>query len=293
MLGYRFSFPVNNTRILPLDHPEIRLASLLVLATKLCFPFKVNEPSNEGLGTAYMPQVEWEAWKRALIQHPDDKDLSDKAAVFEAMTPNQVVHMTDEELDAYFAHVSGLVDNKSKFFSAILVTIAKMIKDENPITQFFPTEDTPAPAPSAPEASEDEIHERASLVMKQALGPPNSPRAETGERSSGGSNGATYEAFRNVEDLSETAAAFYKATGTVHSVCATSLFGVRTLIRLLPQAMRLVFPWTWLFGRFIPWSNALYHGKKDNELWTRKKWRILYDTYLRSFDSSHKVPKKI
>ncbi|KND90305.1 RNA polymerase I-specific transcription initiation factor rrn7 [Tolypocladium ophioglossoides CBS 100239] len=202
-LGYRFQFPANNSKILPLDHPEIRLVALLILATKLCFPFKGNQPSTDGLGTAYIPHFDWETWKQGLVQHPEEEELSNKAAQFEAVTPNQVVQMNDEELDAYFAHIAGLVDNRN----------------ENPITHFFPTESSPAPAPPVPEASEDEVDERASRLLKQTLEPP---RGLGTIKVEGPSDGIMYEAFRSVQDLSETAAAFYKAIGTVHALSITA-----------------------------------------------------------------------
>ncbi|POR36640.1 RNA polymerase I-specific transcription initiation factor rrn7 [Tolypocladium paradoxum] len=196
-LGYRFQFPVNNTKILPLDHPEIRLVTLVIFATKLCFPFEGNQLSTEGLGTAYLPRFEWEAWKQGLVRHPEDEELSNKAAEVEAMTPNQVVHMNDEELDAYFAHITGLVDRRN----------------ENPITQFFPIEPPPAPAPPVPEASQDEVDERASRLLSQALEPPRRLGVAKAEEPSDASDSTMYEAFRSVGDLSETAATFYKATG--------------------------------------------------------------------------------
>lgn len=219
---------MNNTKILPLDHPEIRLVTLLILATKLCFPFKGNQPSTEGLGTAYLPRFEWETWRQGLVQHPEDEELSNKVAKFEAMTPNQVVHMNDEELDAYFAHITGLVDKRSKCSRAVLVTGTNVMKDENPITQFFPTETPPGPTPPVPEISEDEVLGRARRLLNQTLEPPRALGVIKAEGPSGASD-VMYEAFRSVQDLSETAAAFYKATGTVHALSITPPVSPRIL----------------------------------------------------------------
>lgn len=44
----------------------------------------------------------------------EEEKLSEQKLNLDEVTPDQIVSMTDEELDAYFSHLSTLVDKKSK-----------------------------------------------------------------------------------------------------------------------------------------------------------------------------------
>lgn len=116
ILGYQFQFPIDRLSNTRLDYPEIRLIALLIVATKLSFPFSENtsisQPPN--FDSLEMPRLDWEKWRRGIEGLPTQHDTKTGNYDFNKVTPSQVVSMDDEQLDAYFAHVSSLIDVTSK-----------------------------------------------------------------------------------------------------------------------------------------------------------------------------------
>jgi RNA polymerase I-specific transcription initiation factor RRN7 len=115
-LGYQFQFPIEKLSNPRLDYPEIRLMALLIVAAKLSFPFSGNASisQSQNSGSLQMPTLDWERWRRGREGLPTQHDTKTSKFDFDKVTPSQVVSMEDEELDAYFAHVSSLIDVTSK-----------------------------------------------------------------------------------------------------------------------------------------------------------------------------------
>lgn len=107
-------FPLNKSRIRLIDHPEIVPVALIVVATKLCFPFSNDYPSILGQGTGSRLSLNWEEWTRAVSKPIEDGKQAEKLPSFDDLTPDRLATMTDEQLDAFYAHVSSLVDKPSK-----------------------------------------------------------------------------------------------------------------------------------------------------------------------------------
>lgn len=114
ILDCRFRLPTKVLRLRTLDNPELQLAALLVVATKLCFPFKGRQmpPAGE-LSGIELPFFDWGEWSSATRKRLDENKERD-IADFKDMVPERVVSMGDEELDAYFAHVSSFIDKESE-----------------------------------------------------------------------------------------------------------------------------------------------------------------------------------
>lgn len=155
MLGSRFSYPVKANRILPLDHPEIHVVALLVVATKLCLPFSGSQHSHPICEMPFEPRFDWDAWKR----------------VMKART-NYERHSMPSALEHQDAHLEASRSSSQ--------------------------------AAEMPPNRED-LEIKNCQPMIQTLEPP----LEPGQNNS--TNAATLTAFCKVEDLSETAATFYKA----------------------------------------------------------------------------------
>lgn len=115
-LGCQFQFPIERLSNTRLDYPEIRLIALLIVATKLSFPFSedtsISQPSN--FDSFEMPRLDWESWRRGKQGLPTQHDKKIGKYDFNKVTPSQIVSMDDEELDVYFAHVSSFIDVTSK-----------------------------------------------------------------------------------------------------------------------------------------------------------------------------------
>ncbi|RFU78395.1 eukaryotic translation initiation factor 5a [Trichoderma arundinaceum] len=188
ILGYQFNFPTEKTANSRLDYPEIQLMALLVVATKLSFPFPDNTsiPQLQNASSLQMPTFDWERWRRGKDVLPTQQDTKTSKFDFDKVTPSQVVSMADDELDAYFAHVSSLIDVTNH-------------QGENPITKFFPVEDVPASTAQVGELPPHDLDNAVKSLLSQTLSydKPNSM--------------SRYEAFRSADHLSETATDFYKA----------------------------------------------------------------------------------
>ncbi|KAJ6784237.1 hypothetical protein PWT90_10327 [Aphanocladium album] len=163
------------------------LVALLVVATKLCFPFNGGSPltvSDDGLT---LPSFDWEAWQSAKGQPP-----SDKRRTFDGVTPSDVANMADDDLDAYFRHIASFLEKKNT----------------NPITDFFPVEPEPVPDAVTMDPTPDEIDGVAHAVLQKAMG---MPEAEV-------PNKFIYEAYRKIDDLPPTAKFFYNAISSAAEI---------------------------------------------------------------------------
>lgn len=185
-LNYSFEFPAGNARIFPLDHPELRLVAFLVVSTKLCFPFNHGQVSSLVSLRRCMPRFDWERWTTGYSENlAKFRGKVSERPAFEEFTPDQISNLGDEEFDAYVAYLSAAIGSNN----------------ENAITKFFPMAPEPMPPPSTSEFSEGQIEKQARSILTEAVISDNIADPGVGR----------YEAFRVVQDLSETAGIFYKA----------------------------------------------------------------------------------
>ncbi|KAH6607866.1 eukaryotic translation initiation factor 5a [Trichoderma cornu-damae] len=201
VLGYQFHFPTEKSSNPRLDYPEIRLMALLVVATKLCFPFPDDNLGAQIQNASCLraPTFDWERWRQGKGDLPTQRDARASNFNFDKVTPSQVVSMADDELDAYFAHVSSLID------------VAKD-QDDSPITKFFPVENPPANETQAEDIpTTKDLDEAVKSLLSQTLKYGKSDAIKTDESTS--LSVPRYEAFRNVDHLPEMASELYKAAG--------------------------------------------------------------------------------
>ncbi|PTB42778.1 hypothetical protein M441DRAFT_162493 [Trichoderma asperellum CBS 433.97] len=199
ILGYQFQFPIERLSNTRLDYPEIRLVALLIVATKLSFPFSENTSISHtpNFGSIEMPRLDWARWRRGKEGLPTQHDTKTGKYDFNKVTPSQIVSMDDEELDAYFAHVSSLID----------------VTSDNPITKFFPVEDLSTNINQAEVISTTELDDAVKSLLAQTVGYNSSGSVETAKSTA--MPVSRYEAFRNVNHLTQTASDLYKAAGVV------------------------------------------------------------------------------
>ncbi|OAA39862.1 ubiquitin fusion protein [Beauveria brongniartii RCEF 3172] len=204
-LGYRFHLPVQSTRVYPLHNPEVRLIALLIVATKLCFPFHGGSPLTVSDDSLVLPSFDWNSWQSAKGQPEPDK-----ARTFDGVTPSDVANMTDDDLDAYYRHIASFLETKNT----------------NPVTAFFPVEPEPVPDPVRAEPTPEEVDDMARTVLQSAVGMPNTEAP----------NKYNYEAYRQVEDLPPMAKCFYSA---ISSAAEVSLETTVRAVYMLEQAIKI------------------------------------------------------
>ncbi|KAL7926324.1 hypothetical protein ACQKWADRAFT_282450 [Trichoderma austrokoningii] len=199
ILGYQFQFPIERLSNTRLDYPEIRLMALLIVATKLSFPLseETSISQSPNFNSFEMPRFDWERWRRGKQSLPTQHDKKTGRYDFNKVTPSQIVSMDDEELDAYFAHVSSLID----------------VTSDNPITKFFPVEDAPTSTNQVEDVSATELDDAVKSLLSETVKHSSPSAIETSKSTT--MPASRYEAFRNADHLTQTAFDLYKAAGAV------------------------------------------------------------------------------
>jgi hypothetical protein len=89
---------------------------LLIVATKLCFPFQHHQSHLLVFNTIHTSQVDWKQWGQLMKESAEEPRNLPMLSDYEDITVDQVVSMSDTDLEQYFNFISSLIDAKSKFF---------------------------------------------------------------------------------------------------------------------------------------------------------------------------------
>ncbi|KLO80480.1 Uncharacterized protein LW94_2534 [Fusarium fujikuroi] len=174
------------------DYPEILLMSAIVVAAKLCFPLGQHAPFLRAAGTEQSIRFDWRTWFKGAQELIEASQTPGKEPSFNQVTADQVTSMATEELDQYFAHIASTIDRKN----------------DSEITRFFISEKAPPPEAPPRENTEQDNDDKMRKILGQAI----TVRGEEGSEQDGKTLAEpSYEAFRSVKDLTETAQALYKA----------------------------------------------------------------------------------
>ncbi|RBA13933.1 hypothetical protein FPRO05_02725 [Fusarium proliferatum] len=174
---------------------EILLMSAIVVAAKLCFPLGQHAPFLRAAGTEQSIRFDWRTWFKGAQELIEASQTPGKEPIFNQVTADQVTSMATEELDQYFAHIASTIDRKN----------------DSEITRFFISEKAPPPEAPPRENTEQDNDDKMRKILGQAI----TVRGEEGSEQDGKTLAEpSYEAFRSVKDLTETAQALYKAAGT-------------------------------------------------------------------------------
>lgn len=202
LLGCRLQYPTLKPRFSLLNHPEIVLVALLVVASKLCLPFEHVTSLASRSEKPPSLKFDWRQWSDARSRPTHEK------TTFDNVTAEEVAAMDEKELDAYFSHVSSFISQKSEALEAApskkSATALILLPDEKPIAAFFPSQPDPEPQLPVPEVSEEAVDQKLRQTLQQAMGD--------------GVAGVwvpsrTYDAFRTYADVPEVIKGLYDAAG--------------------------------------------------------------------------------
>ncbi|RBQ69755.1 hypothetical protein FVER14953_07286 [Fusarium verticillioides] len=215
VMNFSFQLPMEQSRRFHIDYPEILLMSAIVVAAKLCFPLGQHAPFLRAASTEQSIKFDWIIWLKGAQELIEASQTPGKEPSFDQANADQVTSMTTEELDQYFAHIASTIDRKN----------------DSEITRFFPSEKAPPPEAPTRESTEQDNDHKMRKILGQAITVKWEERSEQ--------NGETlaepsYEAFRSVEDLTETAQALYKAAGHISGL---SLDEIVQAVYMLEQKM--------------------------------------------------------
>ncbi|KAH6953296.1 hypothetical protein HG530_000018 [Fusarium avenaceum] len=196
MMKFSFQLPIEQSRRFHVDYPEILLIAAVVVAAKLCFPLGRHSPLLQVTSTEHNIRFNWTKWHKGVQDLIDASKAPGKEPSFDEVTTDQVASMTTEELDRYFAHIASTIDRRN----------------DSAITRFFPSEIAPRPETPPGESNEKDNDHKMRQILGQVI---TIAGEEESEPESEDVSEPNYEAFRSVEDLTETAQALYRAAGHI------------------------------------------------------------------------------
>ncbi|GFF43049.1 RNA polymerase I-specific transcription initiation factor rrn7 [Aspergillus udagawae] len=225
LVGFTFEFPTSLPgRSRPLHLPEVQLITLIVISTKLFFPFddikrypvSTREPSAQVL--------DWKLW--AQVQRHFDRRETAGGRIGKGneilVTEKDVFNMTPAQLDEYMDWYETSWLDQSRVL--------------NPLAEFFPI------GPTAPESQavndSTEGDDEAMHAMLQTVTSQLKPRkAITDPKADVARPGSSYPRYRTESDLPEMARSFYEAAAKVAGV------SLSTLIRAVSQTEIKISRW--------------------------------------------------
>ncbi|KAL4951473.1 hypothetical protein BDW69DRAFT_169995 [Aspergillus filifer] len=226
LIGFTFKYP---TKIIgrkkPLDKPELQLITLVVIATKLLFPFDDVERHPTSAQEPTVQAVNWEAWAD-IQKHFDNRDASaGRIGKGKEILVNEsdVLNMTPNQLDEYMDwYESSWLENS---------------KGTDSLAAMFPISSTSKEDRQTESATEDNEEESLNWMLQMA---PrylktreviNDPNADVPRP------GSLYVRYRHESDLPDSARAFYEIAAKTAGVSAA------TLVRCVSQAEVQINKW--------------------------------------------------
>ncbi|KAJ5713845.1 uncharacterized protein N7483_011026 [Penicillium malachiteum] len=234
-LGFTFKYPdqlAENRRKHSLHLPEVQMVVLIVMATKLLFPFDDIERHPATTMEPATQSMNWQAWMQAQQQFDAEKVTGvemGKEKIIQ-MTDSDVLGMDPSKLDEYMDWY------EKSWLGTQAVT--------NQITDLFPvSQEFPQPLPDSEEApeipvevnnEEEALNTMLQRVMESVVAVPSVPREE-GKRPP--RPGVWYHRYRWVSTLPEKARLFYEISAQLAGV------DLETLVRAVTVAEWRVAHW--------------------------------------------------
>lgn len=226
--------PSTRPRLRVLRYAEPRLMALIVITTKLLYPFDDTQTPRFATSTTDPSalNIDWKAWTQAHSPPaPETSTLPFKQAI--SLTEPQALALSDEALDAYldiyestFASDEVRTHGEAGRDADFRRSLFRLFPAERPTQHPVEPSQSPNPPSSAVDARDTETH-RLNLVQASLHRRPIDRDAPPGARL-----GAAYRRFRSVEDLE----AFCRESGTAEDrfyrvAAGLSGVGVDDLVR--------------------------------------------------------------
>ncbi|KAL5046279.1 hypothetical protein BDW71DRAFT_182510 [Aspergillus fruticulosus] len=227
LIGFTFEYPIKKAsrKWKSLDKPELQLITLIVIATKLLFPFDDVQRHPTSAQEPTVQMINWGAW--AEVQKLFDRSNKSSGRIGKGkeilVKEDDVLTMTPDQLDEYMDwYENSWLDSSNA---------------TNPLANLFPVGSTSkATRQSAPAADDDE-EDAAEAMLQNASrylrtrpvvseSDPDIPRP-----------GSLYIRYRHETDLPDTARAFYETAAKITGITLS------TLVRCVSQAELQITKW--------------------------------------------------
>ncbi|KAL4997359.1 hypothetical protein BDV10DRAFT_169956 [Aspergillus recurvatus] len=227
LIGFTFEYPTKKVskKWKSLDKPELQLIALIVIATKLLFPFDDVQRHPTSAQEPTVQTINWAAWTE-VQKHFDRRDTpSGRINKGKEILVNEddVLTMTPDQLDEYMDwYENSWLDSSNA---------------TNPLANLFPIGSTSKENRQSAPAADDDEEEAVEAMLQNASrylrtrhvvseSDPDIPRP-----------GSLYIRYRYESDLPDTARAFYETAAKITGI------SLSTLVRCVSQAELQITKW--------------------------------------------------
>ncbi|RAL09840.1 TFIIB-type zinc finger domain-containing protein [Aspergillus homomorphus CBS 101889] len=226
LLGFSFEYPTGtHGRRRPLQLPEVQIVVLIVISTKLLFPFddynryplSPKEPS--------VQVVDWALW--AQNQRNFDREETSGGRLGKgneiSVTEKDILSMTPSQLDEYMNwYESSWLDHS---------------KAQNPLADFFPVNINANENQAGSTPVEGNEAEALLAMLRISTSQLKSTKVITGESIDTPRPGSAYARYRTEADLPDMARPFFETTAKIAGI------SLSTLVRAVSQAEHKITKW--------------------------------------------------
>lgn len=218
LLGFTCTFPTDGkVKRRCLHLPEVQMISIIVVATKLYFPFDNVKRYPTSAKEPAAQVIDWKVWGQAQRQFDNRETAGGRIGKGNEIMVNEkdVLNMTESQLDEYMDwYENSWLDSNNA---------------QNQLAEMFPLGRTglesQPPATSQPDIDDDEaIAAKLQTVMNQ-MKPRRAISEEDALKLPGEvpRPGSLYQRYRRESDLPETARMFYEAAAKVAGISLPNL----------------------------------------------------------------------
>ncbi|KAB8232215.1 TFIIB-type zinc finger domain-containing protein [Aspergillus alliaceus] len=225
LLGFSLEFPnsfAGRTRLL--DLPEIQVITLIVISTKLLFPFDEIKRYPASAKEPTTQVIDWKLWAQEQRHYDSRETAGGRIGKGNEVLVNErdVFDMTPSQLDEYMDwYENSWLDNS---------------RVANPLSDLFPT--GPASVDPQTAAPLEENNEEAISSMLKRVTQQLQPRKVILEDNTDTPRpGSSYVRYKMESDLPETARSFYETAAKVAGI------SLSTLVRAVSQAEYKITRW--------------------------------------------------
>ncbi|KAL4810783.1 hypothetical protein BDV18DRAFT_2260 [Aspergillus unguis] len=227
LIGFTFEYPAKVVgRRKPLDKPELQLITLIVIATKLLFPFDDVQRHPISAQEPTVQSINWDAWAEVQNQY-DRRDLSaDQIGKGKEILVNEgdVLTMSSAQLDEYMDwYETSWLDTSSK--------------GTNPLHSLFPLGTSSKENRQSTSISRDDEEESIEWLSGTAQRYLKTRDVISSDDQDVPRPGSLYTRYRQESDLPDTARAFYETAAKVVGI------PLSTLVRCVSQAEIQINKW--------------------------------------------------
>ncbi|KAL4741895.1 hypothetical protein BDV11DRAFT_212504 [Aspergillus similis] len=227
LIGFPFEYPTKKVsrKWKSLDKPEFQLITLIVIATKLLFPFDDVQRHPTSAQEPTVQTINWGAW--AEVQKLLDRRNTSSGKIGKGkeilVKEDDVLTMTPDQMDEYMNwYESSWLDSSNA---------------TNPLANLFPIGSGSKENRQSATAAEDDEEEAVEAMLQNASRYLRTNPVVSGTDPDIPRPGSLYVRYRHESDLPDTARAFYETAAKITGI------SLSTLVRCVFQAELQITKW--------------------------------------------------